>query len=204
MAVETRAQDDWAATWDPMIAKIGSPVADDALAWGADRIERSAVWRYLEPLEFDCALHYDRDVAVAHGYPDITAPYASVITFSIPPMWEPGVVLFSSDERDAQPAESPIDGQYLRLEPHITGFFATDIEIDFVRPPVVGERLGRRGGVLKSCVPKWTSVGRGAFLTLEAEVVTGTGEVVAKIRNTVFAYEPVGPPPAWATGGDLS
>jgi acyl dehydratase len=70
------------------------------------------------------------------------------------------------------------------------------MEIDFLRPPVVGDRLGRRGGVLKACVPKWTTVGRGAFMTLEAEVITETGEVVARVRNTVFAYEPVGPPSA--------
>jgi hypothetical protein len=119
-----------------------------------------------------------------------------VITFTIPPMWEPGQTIFTSDDRDAQPAVSPINGDTLRVAPQVTGFFATDMEVDFLRPPVVGERLGRRGSVLKACVPKWISVGRGAFMTLEAEVISDAGDVVARIRNTVFAYEPVGPPPA--------
>jgi acyl dehydratase len=51
--------------------------------------------------------------------------------------------------------------------------------------------------VLLSCHPKWISVGRGAFMTLESEVVTGDEEVIGRVRNTVFAYEPsTSPPPA--------
>jgi hypothetical protein len=193
--------DAWMAVWEPMIARIGTDTTDGEVMWGADPIERSAVRRYLEPLELDCALHYDPEVARAHGYADVTAPYTSVLTFTIPAMWEPGQQLFTSDDRDAQPAISPINGDSLRIAPEITGFFATDMEIDFLRPPVVGERLGRRGSVLTACEPKWTSVGRGAFLTLEAEICSDAGDVVARMRNTVFAYEPVGPPPALAERG---
>jgi hypothetical protein len=134
-------------------------------------------------------------VATSHGYADVTAPYTSVLTFTIPAMWEPGQQLFTSDERDAQPAFSPINGDDLRVAPQLTGFFATDIEMDFIRPPTVGDHLSRRGNVLMSCQPKWISVGRGAFMTLESEVVTDLGEVIGRVRNTVFAYEPVGPPP---------
>lgn len=196
MTSSPSGHDDWAAIWEPMIARIDTDLTDGEITWGADPIERSAVRRYLEPLEFDCPLHYDADVARAHGYADVTAPYTSVITFTMPAMWEPGRPLFTSDERDAQPAYSPINSGNLRLAPEVTGFFATDMEIDFLRAPVVGERLGRRGSLLKACVPKWTSVGRGAFLTVEAEVISDAGDVVARIRNTMFAYEPVGPPPS--------
>jgi hypothetical protein len=193
--------DGWTRVWDEMIARVGTDLTEGEVMWGADPIERSAVRRYLEPLELDCALHHDPDVARAHGYPDVIAPYTSVLTFTIPAMWEPGQVLFTSDERDAQPAISPINGDHLKVAPEITGFFATDMAIDFVRPPVVGERLCRQGGVLKACEPKWTSVGRGAFLTVEAEIRSDAGDLVARIRNTVFAYEPVGPPPALVEQG---
>ena len=187
---------DWTATWDGMMAAVGTDLSGGRVVRGADPIERSTIRRYLEPLEFDCALHYDPEVARRHGFADVTAPYTSVLTFTIPPMWEPGQVLFDSHEPHAQPTSSPINGDDLRVAPHLTGFFATDIEMDFVRPPVAGEHLSKRGNKLLSCVPKWISVGRGAFLTLESEVVTDSGEVVARVRNTVFAYEPVGPPPA--------
>ena len=122
-----------------------------------------------------------------------------MLTFTIPAMWEPGRHLFTSDDKDAQPAFSPINGDDLRVAPQLTGFFATDIEMDFVRPPVAGDHLSRRGNVLLSCHPKWISVGRGAFMTLESEVVTGDEEVIGRVRNTVFAYEPMKSPPPAAT-----
>ena len=191
--------DDWTATWAPMIAAVGTDLSRGRAIRGADPIERSTVRRYLEPLEFDCALHHDPDVARQHGFSDVTAPYTSVLTFSIPAMWEPGQRLFTSNDKDAQPAFSPINGDDLRVAPHLTGFFATDIEMDFVRPPIVGDHLARRGNLLLSCQPKWISIGRGAFMTLESEVVTGPGEVIGRVRNTVFAYEPVPPPSQAAT-----
>lgn len=195
------ADEDWKSTWDTMLEAVGTDLSKGRMVRGADPIERSTVRRYLEPLEFDCALHYDPEVARRHGFADVTAPYTSVLTFTIPAMWRPGRVLFASQDRDAQPASSPINGDDLRVAPQLTGFFATDIEMDFVRPPVVGEHLSKRGNVLVSCVPKWISVGRGAFMTLESEVVTDSGDVIARVRNTVFAYEPVGPPPSVPAAG---
>jgi hypothetical protein len=193
--------DDWEELWRPMVDAVGTDISHGAVLRGADDVERGSVRRYLEPLELDCALHYDADVAREYGYPDIVAPYTSVLTYTIPPMWAPGTVLFASAERDAQPASSPINGDELRIAPQITGFFATEIEMDFTRPPVVGERLSRVGSTLLACTPKWISVGRGAFLTLEATVATDTGEVIGHVRSTVFAYEPVGPRPKPAEAG---
>jgi hypothetical protein len=193
--------DAWTAKWATMAERVGTDLSDGDTVWGADPIERSAIRRYLEPLELDCALHYDLAEARRLGFPDVVAPYTSVISFTIPPMWEPGQQVFTSDARDAQPAISPINGDAFRLDASVTGFFATDMEIDFTRPPVAGDRLGRRGSVLLACAPKWTSVGRGAFLTVESEIVNQHGETIARIRNTVFAYEPVGPPPGRARGG---
>jgi len=183
----------WKETWRPMVSAVGSDLSKGLVIRGAEVIEASTVRRYLEPLEFDCALHYDRIIAVKNGYANITAPYTSILTYTISPMWEPGRPLFVSNERNAQPAYSPINGGELRVAPEVTGFFATDFELTFVRPPLVGEHLSRRGNVLKACVPKWVSVGRGAFMTLESEVVTDNTEVIGLVRHTVFAYEPMPP-----------
>jgi hypothetical protein len=187
--------DDWTGTWSQLVSRVGCDLIDGAVTWGADPVERSSVRRYLEPLEFDCALHYDPDIARANGFDDVIAPYTSAITYVIPATWAPGQRVFTSDERDAQPAVSAIDGGSVGVPPGITGFFATDMDLEFLRPPTVGERLGRRGNVLKACVPKWISVGRGAFLTFESEIITAQFEVIARMRNMAFAYEPVGPPP---------
>ena len=144
----------------------------------------------LEPLEFDCALHFDREVARAHGYDDIVVPTSALPTFAFAPMWRPGEVLFTSAERDAQPATSAVAGTRSELEPPTTGYFATAYDVEYLRPAVVGDRLARRGATLLACVPKETRVGRGAFLTWESAIVNQRLEVVARLQTTFFRYNP--------------
>ncbi|MPY56514.1 FAS1-like dehydratase domain-containing protein [Streptomyces spongiae] len=181
---------DWRSAWQPVIDAVGRDFSDGAVTLGADRVERGAIRRYLEPLELDCPLHTDPRAARDHGFADVTMPYTGVIAWTLPPMWQPGRSLFGSADRDAQPEHSPINNQDMPLGPRTTGFFATDVEFDFLRPVTAGERVGRRGRRLVSCSPKETSVGRGAFLTWESDIVTDTGEVVARIRTGTYAYEP--------------
>lgn len=183
--------EDWQAAWKPVVDAVGRDFSDGTTVFGADPVERGAIRRFLEPVELDCALHTDPAVARAHGFADVTMPYTGLITWTIPPMWEPGQTLFDSAERDAQPVHSPINNQDMPLGPRTTGFFATGIELDFLRPVVAGERVGRSGRRLVDCVPRETSVGRGAFLTWESDIVTeADGEVVARIRTSTYAYEP--------------
>jgi hypothetical protein len=182
---------DWRRDWDPMVAAVGRDFSDGAVVYGADAVAPADIRRFLEPLEFDCRLHYDRAAAIAAGFSDLILPYTAVLSWSIPPIWSPGdPPLFDDDSRDAQPARSPINNPDPGPAPPTTGFFATDLEMDFVRPLTVGERVGRRGRTLLSCVPKETSVGRGAFMTWESELVTSEGEVVARMRTGNFAYVP--------------
>lgn len=206
----TAADQDWQQEWAAMRAAVGKDFSDGTIRWGADAIERGAVRRYLEPLEFDCALHYDPAVARAHGFADITAPYTSAITWTIPAMWAPGdSPLFVDPARDAQPARSPINNPDPGPAPRTKGYFATDMELDFLRPAVTGERLGARGRRLVSCEVKETSVGRGAFTTFENDIVADSGEVVARTRMGAYAYHPhagsaggsPGPAAAKGTGG---
>jgi N-terminal half of MaoC dehydratase len=185
------ADADWRSEWDGMVAAVGREFGDGSVVYGADPVTATGIRRFLEPLEFDCPLHYDREAAVAAGFGDVTLPYTAVLSWSIPAMWSPGdPPLFDDDSRDAQPARSPINNPDQGPAPKTTGFFATGLEMDFVRPVTAGERIGRRGRKLLACVPKETSVGRGAFLTFESEMVTGTGEVVARMRSVAFAYLP--------------
>src|SRR5258708_1089564 len=52
--------DDWKQAWQPMIDAVGTDFSDGAEVQGADEVERGAIRRFLEPLQFDCPLHYDR------------------------------------------------------------------------------------------------------------------------------------------------
>lgn len=182
--------DDWKSTWQGVADVIGQDFGDGNTSWGPDVVEAGAVRRHLEPLEFDCALHYDRDVARQHGYDDIVAPYTSLLTFTLAPLWSPGQHLFTSAERDAQPHIAALRPNLPPQAPPITGYFAADIELDFLREVAVGERLGRRGNRLVDCKPKETRVGRGAFLTFESDVVSSKGDVVARTRSTIYCYLP--------------
>ncbi len=186
----TTTETDWAVEWQPVIDAIGRDFSTGEVVWGADPVERGAIRRFMEPLEFASGLHLDPDIAAAHGFPDVTMPATGVITWTIPAMWRAGEVLFDTAERDAQPVRSPINNQEMTLGPKTTGFFATDIEMDFLRPVLAGERLGRRSQRLVDCRPKQTSVGRGAFLTWESDVVVESGEVIARIRVGTYAYIP--------------
>jgi hypothetical protein len=183
--------ENWQADWQPLVDAVGRDFGDGSTVWGADLVERGTIRRFAEPLELSSGLHYDPEVARAHGFPDVIAPYTAAMSFSVPAMWNPSEpTLYSDPSPDAQPDRSPINNQDMPLGPRTTGFFATDISMEFIRPAVVGERVGRRGQRLVSCVPKQTSMGRGAFLTWESELVTDSGDVIARVRTGTYAYNP--------------
>jgi hypothetical protein len=178
-----------------MVEAVGEEFGDGRLVYGADRVEAGAIRRYVEPLEFGCGLHHDPEVARAHGYADVIAPYTATLMFAVPAMWSPGdQPVFTLADRDAQPAHSPVAERRSTRQPPTTAYFATDMEMDFLRPAVVGERIGRRESRrLVSCEPKETRVGRGAFLTWESDLVDEHGEVICRTRTTVYSYVPHAP-----------
>ena len=108
--------DDWRRDWDPIIAMIGTDLFQrpeeqgwgtphHVIAWGPERIDASAVRRYLEPLEFDSGLHNDAACARAQGFADIAVPATALLTFTIQPIWQPGgPSVFSGAGRNDPPA----------------------------------------------------------------------------------------------------
>jgi len=181
---------DWRAAWQPMINAVGTEFDAEPARFVADRIEASALRRYLEPLEFDCPLHYDSDVARELGYTEVVVPCSALVTFAYPPMWRPGEQLFTDSERNAQPSGLAISGFITGLEPETVGFFATNFEADYLHPALVGDRLARVGALLVACEPKETSVGRGAFLTWQSNIVNDRHQLIARFKNTFYRYVP--------------
>ncbi|HEX4397173.1 MAG TPA: MaoC family dehydratase N-terminal domain-containing protein [Trebonia sp.] len=174
-----------------MIDAVGTEFGDGALREGPDAIEAGAVRRFCEPLELGCPLHHDRAGARGHGYRDVVVPVSGIMTFTIPPLWQPGEpAVFTSPERDAQPARSGLRPRLTGLEPETTGYFAAETAADYLAPATVGDRLARAGNLLVSCVPKETSVGRGAFVTWQYEIRNQRGEAIARVRNTTYSYVP--------------
>ena len=183
--------DNWEAAWQPVIDAVGKDFGGGEVIEGADAVDASVLRRYLEPLEFDCPLHHDDEVARRHGLPGVVAPLAASITFSVPPIWWPGrEPVFTSDARDAQPEGMLVRRFLTGLEPPHTGYFAADFEIENLLPVVLGDRLSRTGMRLIACEPKATKVGRGAFMTWVYEVRNQRSEPVARFRTTMYVYSP--------------
>lgn len=173
-----------------MIDAIGLNFNEGRKQWGADSVERGSIRQFLEPLEFDCPLHYDKAAANEYGYSDVVAPYSSLFTWLIPPYWEPGMGVFNRAERNTPVTELPLLVVSTDLAPPTPFYFATNVEVDYIKPMTVGDRLCRVGDVLLSCVPKETKVGRGAFLTWETKIQNEKDELVAKIRLETYHYFP--------------
>lgn len=181
--------EEWKRAWHPLMEQVGRDLAPDQRGVYGDEIERGAVWRYLEPLEFDCPLHFDPEAARAHGHDNIVVPCTAVMSFAIPRMWIPGESLFTSG-RHAQLARNMVTGTRSSLEPPTEHVFATTMETEYLGQVFVGDRIRRRGEKLIACTPKETKVGRGAFLTWESEILNQHGHRVAVLRSTIFRYNP--------------
>lgn len=183
---------DWTYAWQPLVERVGD-LLDDGPRWGPDRVEAGTVRRYLEPLELDCALHTDPEVARVHGYPDLVAPYTAVWSHVPPPAWQPGQPLYDDASRDAQPLGSSIADDVFPGAPPTSGMVGTGITMEFDRPLVVGERAAAGPRRLLACVPKETRLGRGAFVTFEREVIVESGERVCRITSELFLFDPADP-----------
>lgn len=201
------AADDWQDAWASTIGAVGTDFGDSAVRPARDQIEAGAVRRYLEPLEFDCPLHSDADIARKFGYRDIVAPYSGLATWCSAGLWKPGdEPVYTSADKNAQPEAKGIG--FPRPGPATNATFATDLDTEFFAPMCVGDHLSQRGRVLLSCVPKQTRVGRGAFLTWQSDVVDQCGKIVALVRTTAFNYvaaqQRAGPAPAAGRDPDHS
>lgn len=182
-------RDDWEKAWQPVIDAVGQDFSEGETRTAADTIEPGQVRRYLEPIEFDCPLHYDPVVAKEHGYDGIIAPYSGLASWTASAIWDPADgVIYDSAERDASPRRRmAAQGRPYPAPPTNAGF-ATDVEYEYLKPFRVGDRLTTRGRRLVQCLPKETSVGRGAFMITESEVVNQDGELIARARLGNYSY----------------
>ena len=188
--------DEWQDAWQGTIDAVGGDFSGGVQSTAIDQIELGAVRKLLEPLELDCPLHYDAETAQQHGYRNVLAPVAGISsTWLDSGLWQPGM---GSRYPQAHPH---VDIPRTRGEempepplPETTAAFATDIEIEYFEPAVVGDRLTVRGRKLLSCLPRETRVGRGAFMVWEREVVNQDGDLVALLRNGGYSYVPLDAP----------
>lgn len=180
-------------TWKDLENAVGRDFSGGITTTGADPVGRNDIRRFCEPIEMDCPLYHDDEVARKHGLKGIIAPWSSInSTFTRPTVWRPGEptrwptpernALFLADDQSASAPPLP--------KPKTTTGFATDIEIEYFAPVYVGDQLTVKGRKLVSVAVKRTSVGFGAFTVSESEIYNQRGELVARQRNGGYAYNP--------------
>lgn len=179
-------------TWDDLTAAIGQDFSGGVERTGVEPIEWSNIRRYCEPLELDCPIHYDEEVAKAHGYRRVVAPISGISsTFTNQGVWKPGDPtrwpVKDAHGTAVRPAEAAAPAP---PAPRTTAGFATDIEIEYFEPVCVGDRLTAKGRKLVSVRVRETSVGFGAFTVYESEIYNQRGELVARMRNGGYQYNP--------------
>jgi len=191
-------------TWDDLLNAVGQDFSGGEVREGIETVDRSMIRRYCEPLEIDCPLYYDDEVARKHGYKGVIAPWSAIGPFASGGIWKPGdKTRWPTQDKDytatIRPPEEREQTQAPPVpSPRTNGGFATDIEIEYFAPVYIGDRLSSQGRRLVSVNLRETRVGYGSFTVYESEIVNQRGELVAKLRNGGYQYIVGGKGPAKA------
>ncbi|HXQ54014.1 MAG TPA: MaoC family dehydratase N-terminal domain-containing protein [Stellaceae bacterium] len=153
---------------------------------GADDVSKSDIRRKLEVYCFDCPLHYDDEVARAHGYRGLVAPVAMTPLWAMPAYWRPGdPVLYRPGVREQAGGirtDVPVPAAY-------TGGVNTATQWEYFEPLYPGDALHGNWRLVE-IKPRETRLGDGVFVTVEATIYKRSGELVAKNRNTHYRFTP--------------
>ena len=169
-------------TWEEAESFVGKVIGEDL---GVDAVELGSIRRWLEPKEFACALHTDPEVARGAGYKDVIAPSTMVFSYGLPAYWAPGD---SHAQMGDEPRQIPIPVIFDVPAP-CTLSFASNIDMEFFEPMVVGDRI-TRSSRLASIEHKELRVGQGAFMTQEDTYTNQNGDKVAIVMLTIFRFVP--------------
>ena len=169
-------------TWEEAEACIGKVVG---VTKSPEAVELGAIRRWLEPKEFDCDLHTQRQVAKAYGYRDVIAPNTMAFTYGIGPYWSPED---GPSEPGYEPRQISIPVIFDVPAP-CTLSFATSVEIEFFDPIYVGDQITCTSKLV-NLVKKELRVGAGAFFRQEDTYTNQDGQTVAIAYLDIFRFNP--------------
>lgn len=169
-------------SWEETEAFLGKVIK---VSEGADAVEPGSIRRWLEPKEFDCAIHTDEAAARAAGHDGIVAPATMAFTYGLPAYWQPGDPPAKAGD---EPRQIPIPVIFDVPAP-CTLSFATSVEIEFFEPMRLGDRLTVTHRLV-DITRKTLRVGDGAFLTQQDTYTNQRDEVVAVANLVIFRFNP--------------
>jgi len=178
-------------TWEDLEAAVGQDFSDGETRWAIEPVEWTSVRRYCEVIESDFPLFYSGEEARRHGYEGIICPASHIQNHMGQGLWRPGdSTRWPLSERNYTAGAARQESQQAVPSPSTTAGFATDREVEYLKPVYVGDHLGSRGRKLISVAVRETSVGFGAFTIFESEWVNQNGEVVGLSRSGGYRYNP--------------
>tara|TARA_Y100000588_G_scaffold54953_4_gene52332 strand:- start:1323 stop:2420 length:1098 start_codon:yes stop_codon:yes gene_type:complete len=178
-------------TWEDLEAAVGQDFSDGQIHWAIEEVERTSIRRYCEAIESDFPLFHNRETALKNGYRDIICPASHIQNHTTLGLWRPGdPTRWPNAERNYTNSGVSQGNQMAVPAPATTAGFATDREVEYVKPVYIGDHLGSRGRKLISVAIRETSVGFGAFTIFESEWVNQNEEVVAISRSGGYRYNP--------------
>ena len=169
-------------TWEETESYLGKVIGEVV---GADAVELGSIRRWMEPKEFDCDLHTSADAAREAGYRDVIAPSTMVFSYGLAPYWQPG-------DPHARPGDEPRQVPIpviFDVPAPCTLSFASNIDVEFFEPMVVGDHITRRSRLV-DIQHKELRVGKGAFLKQEDTYQNQRNEKVALVELTIFRFVP--------------
>ena len=169
-------------SWEDAEGYLGKVIGTDV---GVDAVELGSIRRWLEPKEFDCALHTDAAAAQAAGYRDVIAPNTMVFSYGLPAYWSPSD---GNAKMGDEPRQIPIPVIFDVPAP-CTLSFASNVDMEFFEPMHVGDVITRTSR-LRSIDQKELRVGKGAFMTQEDTYTNQYDEQVAVVLLTIFRFVP--------------
>ena len=178
-------------TWEDLENAVGQDFSDGETRWALEPVEWTSIRRYCEAIESDFPLFHSVEEAKKHGYEGIICPTSHIQNHTGQGLWRPGdPTRWPVSERNYTSSGVPQGGSTPLPAPKTSAAFATDREVEYLKPVYVGDHLGSRGRKLISVAVRETSVGHGAFTITESEWVNQKGEVVALSRSGGYQYNP--------------
>lgn len=178
-------------TWQDLEAAVGQDFSDGEIRWAIEPVEWTSIRRYCEAIESDFPLFYSNEEARQHGYEGVVCPASHVQNHIGRGLWRPGdSTRWPVAERNFTATSAAQARQQPLPAPRTTAAFATEREVEYLRPVCVGDHLGSRGRKLLSVNVRETSVGFGAFTIFETEWVNQDGETVGLSRGGGYQYNP--------------
>ena len=130
-------------TWEDLENAVGQDFSDGEIRWAVEPIEWTSIRRYCEAIESDFPLFHSAEEAKKHGYEGIICPASHIQNHTGQGLWRPGdPTRWPVSERNFVASNVSQAGGRPWPAPKTTAGFATDREVEYLKPVHVGDHLG--------------------------------------------------------------